>query len=79
MEEEDNIPDQEVVKNRAGQGDAEQKVPAALPPAPAAVPPPAQRRQVRQVAGLHGGEQVALADWLDPLVPGPHPGQYRTL
>ena len=52
----------------------------ALPPAPAAVPPPAQRRQVRQVAGLHGGgEQVAPADRLDPLVPGPHPGQYRTL
>ena len=46
----------------------------ALPPAPAAVPPPAQRRQVRQVAGLHGGEQVAPADRLDPVVPGPHPG-----
>ena len=26
------------------------------------------------MAGLHGGEQVALADRLDPVVPGPHPG-----
>ena len=58
-------------------GDVEQVVQPALLPAAAAVPPPAvpaQRRQVRQVAGLHGGEQVALADRLDPVVPGPHPG-----
>ena len=71
-EEEQNISAPELECNLAGHGlgDAEQGVQAALPPAPAAVTLPAvhaPRRQVRQVDGLHGGEQVTLAEWLDRL------------
>ena len=29
---------------------------------------------VREVAGVIDGEQVSVADMLDPVVPGPHPG-----
>ena len=79
QEDGDRVEDEGDEHEEVEEDEDEQAVPAALHPAPAAVPPsavpvPAQRRQVRQVAGLHGGEQVALADRLDPVVPGPHPG-----
>ena len=36
-------------------------------------PVPGPRPNVREVAGVVDGEQVLLADMIDPVVPGPHP------